>query len=132
MFFNQYDLDAMKPVDAPLMSQRSGNDYLWHHSFTGGIFIDSQLIEPLTPIQRRILAFLIARPGAYLTKSEIINASWPDEVARMGVSDDALCQHICCLRKLLRQYSHHRYIVTWRGIPEGGYRFFNNGRFLPC
>lgn len=126
MQVNHLEPSTIIPTDNFLIRPQADDNYLWHDAVTGGFFIDTQLIEPLTPIQRRILAFLITRSGAYLTKTEIIHASWPDGVARTGVSDDALFQQISSLRKLLRRYSQHPFIVTWRGIPEGGYRLMGS------
>ena len=99
---------------------------IWHHTCTGEYLIKTTPIERLSPIQRRLLSFLLRNEGVYLTKTRIINGAWPDGTARSGVSDDALFQQISALRKLLRNYSSHTFIVTWRGIPEGGYRFMNH------
>ncbi|KAA3664612.1 MAG: winged helix family transcriptional regulator [Chloroflexi bacterium] len=103
---------------------------LWLHADTGEFFIGSKPIEGLTPIQRGILTIMLDRVGVYLTKTDIINAAWPDDIAREGVSDDALFQQMSSLRKRLRRYNAQPFIVTWRGIPEGGYRLLRNGRFL--
>ncbi|KAA3665125.1 MAG: winged helix family transcriptional regulator [Chloroflexi bacterium] len=109
----------------------NGNTIVWHHTQTGEFLMNTQPIEGLSPIQRRILGYLLEHQGVYLTKTVIINAAWPDDISRAGVSDDALFQQISALRKVLRQYSSQSFVVTWRGIPEGGYRFFSNGRLLP-
>lgn len=100
---------------------------IWLHGQTGEFYFNTQPIEGLSPLQRRILAYLLDQPAVYLTKTEIINGAWPTGIVRSGVSDDALFHQMSVLRKILRQYSSHRFIVTWRGIPEGGYRLLSNG-----
>ncbi len=114
---------------SPTMPLQTDNNQLWHHTQTGEFYIGTQPVEGLTPIQRRILRFLLTRQGAYLTKTNIITAAWPADITRAGVSDEALYRQISSLRKCLRHYRPHPFITTWRGIPEGGYRLVRNGRF---
>jgi DNA-binding response OmpR family regulator len=79
------------------------------------------------------LRYFLANPKVFLTKTEIIANSWPEEIHRAGVSDDALYQLICSLRRKLQcdPFAHCNYIRNWRGSrdePEGGYRFFPDGQ----
>ena len=101
------------------------NQSIWHHSKTGIFFVGTKEVENLSPLQRRILAVFLDNPNAHLTKTKIIEDAWPDEVARLGVTDAALQRQISSLRRLLKEYSDQEFIVTWRGIPEGGYRLIN-------
>jgi DNA-binding response OmpR family regulator len=101
------------------------NQSLWLHPRTGTFFVGTQEVTQLSPLQRRLLEVFLDNPNTYLTKTEIIEAAWPQEVARMGVSDAALQRQISSLRQLLEVYSEQEFITTWRGIPEGGYRMIN-------
>lgn len=98
---------------------------LWFDVHRNSFFVGEQEVTNLSPLQRSILETLLARPHVYLTKTEIIEASWPADVARNGVTDSALQRQISDLRTLLANYSQRPFIVTWRGIPEGGYRLIN-------
>lgn len=98
---------------------------LWLHPITGTFFVGAQEVAKLSPLQRRLLEVFLENPNKYLTKTEIIEAAWPEEVARIGVSDAALQRQISSLRRLLEAYSEQQFIITWRGIPEGGYRMIN-------
>ena len=76
----------------------------------------------LTGLQHSVLLFLLRYPWQKHTKTEIIDACWPGEYAVRGVSDDSLYQIIRGLRDKLDD-EDKRYIVSWRGVPEGGYYF---------
>ena len=102
---------------------------IWINERTHEIYVGKYPLFDLTPLQRSILLYFIKNPETYLTKTQLIENSWPDCSARNGVSDDALYQLIRSLRAKLKQFapSNCQYIRTWRGIPEGGYRFLPNG-----
>ena len=100
---------------------------------TEQIFQGTRPLLNLAPLERSTLRFFLTNPQLFLTKSEIIANSWPEEIQREGVSDEALYQLICSLRRKLEDgpFAHCKYIRTWRGSrdqPEGGYRFFPNGQ----
>ena len=107
------------------------NQSLWLHPKTGTFFVGAQEVEKLSPLQRRLLEVFLENPNTYLTKTKIIEAAWPAEVARIGVSDAALQRQISSLRRLLETYSNQELIMTWRGIPEGGYRLVNCKSTIP-
>lgn len=90
---------------------------------SGDFYCGPVLLSDLTPLDRVVLHFLMANPFVRLSKTCIIENVWPEYVAREGVSDDALYQRIYSVRKKLRQYSDHHYIVSYRDFPEGGYKF---------
>lgn len=101
--------------------------------YTGQIFQGTRPLLNLTPLERTLLRYFLANPQLFLTKSEIIVNSWPEDIQRQGVSDDALYQAICSLRRKLQHGSFYdcNYIRNWRGSrdrPEGGYRFFPDGQ----
>ncbi len=79
-------------------------------------------LEGLTGLQYALLVQFLKHPQMRFTKSELILACWPDEYSVEGVSDDSLYQIIRGLRHKL-QDKQKSYIVSWRGLPEGGYYF---------
>lgn len=100
---------------------------------TGQILQGIQPLLDLAPLERSLLRYFLAKPQVSLTKSEIINNTWPAEVHRDGVSDDALYQLICSTRRKLQcgPFAHCNYIRNWRSSrdePEGGYRFYPDGQ----
>ena len=101
------------------------NQSLWLHPKTGAFFVGKEEVQQLSPLQRRLLEVFLDHPNIYLTKTKIIEAAWPEEDCRSGVSDAALQRQISSLRQLLEKYSEEEFIRTWRGIPEGGYRLVN-------
>lgn len=97
---------------------------IWRARKNGLIFIGDVILEELPPLQKNILSYFIDNPFCYLTKTSIITASWIDVTVRDGVTDAALHKQISDLRRKIRTFSEYEYIETWRGAPEGGYRFF--------
>ncbi|KUJ66016.1 two-component system response regulator [Streptomyces albus subsp. albus] len=71
----------------------------------------------LTPTEFRLLACLMAEPGAVVRRHTLLRAAWP-EGAR--VNDNTLDQYLVRLRRKLRQVDVGRGIGTVRGV---GYRF---------
>ncbi|MER7930836.1 response regulator transcription factor [Streptomyces sp. NPDC093272] len=67
----------------------------------------------LTPTEFRLLAALMAAPGAVVRRRELVRAAWP-EGAR--VSDNTLDQYLTRLRRKLREAGSDRTIGTARGI----------------
>jgi two-component system response regulator MprA len=72
---------------------------------------------PLTPTEFRILACLMASPGAAVRRHSLQQAAWPHGAQ---VSDNTLDQYLLRLRRKLREAGSSRGIHTVRGI---GYRF---------
>lgn len=99
---------------------------------TGEILQNYRPITNLAPLEKASLLFFLANPKQFLTKSQIIKNSWPEDVQPEGVTDDAVYRVICSIRRKLRRppFENKEYIQTWRGIRggEGGYRFFPNGQ----
>jgi DNA-binding response OmpR family regulator len=86
-------------------------------------------VESLTALQKDVLSFLVKNPHRQHTKTDIIVNTWPEELREQGVSDDALYQVIVTLRRNIEpDSSNPRYLITWRGRPEGGYQFFPEGK----
>ena len=92
-------------------------------SQTGRILHNGHYLR-LPPLEYNLLRHFLANPNVRLTKSNIINNVWPDDVCREGVTDDALYRLIYSTRSCLAQEAPGvNYIETWRGQPEGGYIF---------
>jgi two-component system response regulator MprA len=72
---------------------------------------------PLTPTEFRLLACLIAAPGAVVRRRALLRAAWPEGAQ---VSDNTLDQYLVRLRRKLREADSERGISTVRGV---GYRF---------
>ncbi len=73
--------------------------------------------------------YLLRHPRARVTKTQLIEGVWPDDTVADGVMDDALYQVIRGLRRKIEpEPGQPRFVVTWRGRPEGGYQLFPEGR----
>ena len=102
---------------------------IWWDEATQEIHQGQKTIEGLTSLQKSVLSFLVKNPRAPHTKTDLIINTWPDELRDKGVSDDALYQVIGSLRQKIEPKSAEpRYLITWRGRPEGGYKFFPEGK----
>jgi DNA-binding response OmpR family regulator len=102
---------------------------VWIDAKTGQVFQGSKPVDDLQPLERTVLEHFLEQPYSRHTYTEIINAAWPAGVAREGVSNDALYQIIRKLRlKLEPDPGSPRYVINWRGTPEGGYQFYPEGR----
>jgi hypothetical protein len=103
-----------------------GKIWLDEHS---QIHQDQLVLTELTDLQRAVLTFLIQHPYQRHTKTDLIFNTWPDDLRQKGVSDEALYQIILEVRRQIEPNpAQPRYLVTWRGKPEGGYQFFPEGR----
>jgi len=81
----------------------------------------------LSPQQQAILRYFMENAHRRLTKTDLIMHLWPDEWE--DVDETRLYTLVRQLRrKLDPRPTQPRYIVNWRGTPEGGYQFFPEGR----
>lgn len=102
---------------------------IWQNAETKEIFQGRTLVTGLQPLQHALLEFLLTRPRQRLTHNDLIEAIWPDEMNKEGVSTEALYQVIRGIRKAIEtDTSKPRYLINWRGAFEGGYQFFPEGR----
>ena len=77
---------------------------------------------PLTPRVFDLLLLLVSQPGRLLTKTELLDAIWPDSL----VEESNLSQNVFVLRKALGESSQSpRFIRT---VPTKGYRFIGEVR----
>lgn len=106
-----------------------GGGRIWLDVDTNEIYQDHQPVTGLTALESDVLRFLIQQPRIQHTKTELIFNTWPEELAVDGVSDNSLQQVISKIRKAIEPTSSHpRYLINWRGKPEGGYQFFPEGK----
>jgi DNA-binding winged helix-turn-helix (wHTH) protein len=102
---------------------------IWLDSKTDNLFQGKASLSSLSPLERNLLRFLVGHPRLRHTHSELIEAVWPEEVSKEGVSTEALYQTVRGLRRKIEPVpSKPRYVVSWRGAPEGGYQCFPEGR----
>ena len=110
-----------------MLSTESLQHRIYAHEASREIYKNGTPLLGLTALQDSVLNFFLRTPWQKHTKSELIDACWPGKYALLGVSDDSLYQIIRGLRHRLDD-QEKRYIVSWRGIPEGGYYFQPTGR----
>lgn len=70
-------------------------------------------IEALTPTEFRIIASLVAKPGAVLRRAELIAAAWPEGAI---VHENTLDTYIAPLRRKLDRLGADQAIDTARGV----------------
>jgi two-component system response regulator MprA len=101
--------------------RRSGTD---HGSTVGDLRLDPVTHAmtsggrsvSLTPTEFRLLAALVARPGAVARRHELVGVAWPHGAI---VHDNTLDQYIARLRRKLREAESRVAIATVHGV---GYR----------
>ena len=67
----------------------------------------------LTPTEFRVLAALVARPGAVVRRNELVRAAWPHGAI---VHDNTLDQYVARLRRKLREATSAVTIATAHGV----------------
>ncbi len=111
------------------MTKGRGRGRIWLDKDTEELYQGQRRIEDLAPLERELLQFLLRYPRLRHTKTDLIVNAWPDELRKMGVTDDSLYQVIAGLRKKIEPIpARPCYILNWRGKPEGGYQLFPEGR----
>ena len=122
-------------IGAPLFAAFVGQDRdrspgaIWYDAATGLLYQGKDLLDGLTPLEHSLLTYLAHHPRTRHTHTDLIEAVWPEDTIREGVSTEALYQVVRGLRRKIEPSpSRPRYIVNWRGTPEGGYQCFAEGR----
>jgi len=96
---------------------------------TGEIYQGRTRLDGLQPLHHALLTFFLQRPHERHSHTDLIEAVWPDEMNKEGVSTDALYQAIRGIRKAIEpNTSKPRYLINWRGAFAGGYQFYPEGR----
>ncbi|MCL4266939.1 MAG: winged helix-turn-helix domain-containing protein [Anaerolineae bacterium] len=102
---------------------------IWADIESGEVYQGTERVENLQPMERSVLQFLIQHPRVRHSHTDLIEAAWPDDVLKEGVSTEALYQTIRGIRKKIEpDTAEPRYIINWRGQRQGGYQFFPEGR----
>ena len=106
-----------------------GRGRIWLEKGTEELHQGQTLLQGLTYLERNVLRFFIEYPRMRHTHSDIIEAVWPEEVQKEGVTTETLYQAIRGVRKKIEPNPGKPvYVINWRGHPEGGYQFFPEGR----
>ena len=107
----------------------TGLGRVWLDENTGNIFQGNEELNELRPLERAMLLFFVQNPHRQHSKTDLIEAVWPDDVHRDGVTDDSLYQVVRGLRKKIEPNpSKPTYVVSRRGQPESGYQFYPQGQ----
>lgn len=105
-----------------------GRGRIWLAKETDELYQGNTLVDGLTHLERGTLHFFVKHPRTRHTHSDIIEAVWPEDVQKEGVSTETLYQTIRGVRKKIEPNpSKPVYVINWRGQPEGGYQFFPEG-----
>ncbi len=105
-----------------------GRGRIWLDADTNELFQGQTRLHDLAPLEHAALAFFARHPQERHSYSDIIDAVWPPDTVREGVSTEALYQTVRSLRKKIESVPGKPvYITNWRGQPEGGYQFFPEG-----
>ena len=106
-----------------------GRGQIWLNPNTGNIYQGQTVLANLAPLERSLLTYLLTHPRIRHTYTTLIQAAWPDEINKEGVTNEALFQVVTGLRRKIEpDPARPCYLVNWRGIPEGGYQCFPEGR----
>ncbi len=108
---------------------KRGLGRIWQKELTGELFQGSQRIEGLRPLEEALLTFLVNHPYKFHTKTDIIRHVWPEGTHIEGVTDDSLYQAVRGVRQKIepKTAESNVYLLTKRGVDEGGYQFFPEG-----
>lgn len=102
---------------------------LWRDPQSTQVYQGQIPLTDLTPKEEAILTFLLQEPNRRHTYTDLILQAWDTGERYHGVTNDSLFQVVRSLRqKLEADPSQPRYLVNWRGKPEGGYLLYPEGR----
>jgi hypothetical protein len=102
---------------------------LWQAAQTQQIYQGQTLLTDLAPKEHNVLTYLLQHPLMRHTYTDLIMKAWSEAERYHGVTNDSLFQVVRSLRqKLEPDPSRPRYLVNWRGKPEGGYLLYPEGR----
>ncbi|MCA9954710.1 MAG: winged helix-turn-helix domain-containing protein [Anaerolineales bacterium] len=102
---------------------------IWRDSKSGVLYQGTQRVVGLRPLEEALLTFLVQNPYKPHTKTALIQAVWPEGTHIVGVTDDSLYQVVRGVRQKIEPKTAESpvYLVTKRGVDEGGYQFFPEG-----
>ncbi len=124
-----WQIKGMLLYDFVQTAAQRGLGRIWQKELTAELFQGSQKIEGLSPLEEALLVFLVTHPYKFHTKSEIIRHVWPTGTHVDGVTDDSLYQTVRGVRQKIEPQTavSNVYLLTKRGVDEGGYQFFPEG-----
>lgn len=87
-------------------------------------------LSTLQPLEYNLLRFLIEHPYKRHTHTDLISAVWSrDENDYQGIDKSHVQALVRTLRKKIEVASSNaRYLLNWKGYPEGGYQLYPEGR----
>lgn len=102
---------------------------IWYDEGSALLYQGRSVLDNLSPLEHSLLSYLVRQPRMRHTHTDLIEAVWPEDTLKEGVSTEALYQVVRGLRRKIEPMpSHPRYVINWRGLPEGGYQCFPEGR----
>lgn len=120
------------PKNYEALPLADGSHIIWFDQKINRYRRGDVILQKLAPIGRNLMRFFLENPWENHTKTTLIKVGWPDCVDPGHVSDESVFRVISDLRyRIEPNPKKPRYIITWRGRPEGGYRFNLQGGELP-
>lgn len=113
---NAFELVFDDPATtAQIVAEPASADSLWLDEASAQVYIlEERLDPPLSPSQILLLQLLIDNEGIVVTREDIRNHVWGND---MDVSDQAIDALVSRLRKRLHEQDpEHEYIITRRGF----------------
>lgn len=116
-------------VDFVQTAVQHGLGRIWRDPKSGALYQGKQRLVGLRPLEEALLTFLVQNPYKPHTKTALIQAVWPEDIHIDGVTDDSLYQVVRGVRQKIEPKTAELpvYLVTKRGVEEGGYQFFPEG-----
>ncbi len=114
----------------------SGKGRIWIDGVTRNIMQGETSLSPLPPQEDTLLRFFIEHPYKRHTYTTLIEVVWADEIIEgddgrnyVARGKEDLQPLVLKVRKKIEiSSSEPRYIINWKGKPEGGYQFYPEGR----
>lgn len=102
---------------------------LWLDEESQQIYQGQRQFTDLAPKEHAVLHCLLQQPNMRQSYTDLITSAWSVVERYHGVTNDSLFQVVRSLRqKIEADPSRPRYLVNWRGKPEGGYLLYPEGR----
>ena len=82
----------------------------------------------LQPLEYNLLRFLIEHPYKRHTYTDLITAVWSEDENETRTKTDVQSLARTVRKKIEVASSNARYLLNWKGYPEGGYQLYPEGR----
>ena len=102
---------------------------LWLDERSETVYLGQEPLENIQPQPLEMLKYLLRHPHIRHTHDHLIDAAWPENVRRDGVTPDAVYQTVRNLRRHIEPNpATPRYLLNWRGQGQSGYQLFPEGK----